>query len=368
MTKIMSAFSIYREQRYFRSLDGVRFFSILAVIWHHSVPANLPEVFSRGFLGVDMFFVLSGYLIVTLLLREKTKNNQSISLKNFYIRRALRIFPVYFGVLFALSMIYGLVKVNDPDSEQFFSILPIYLVFLANWSLVHAANLGIYWSLATEEQFYIVWPVIEKLCRPKTILFILGIFLIINQAVNFGYLNRFFMWLYQQNTPVDLHILDTTFTPICLGVLLAHALNNKTTFNYLSRLFCLPWTSIAVGLLLLVLISLFSGDISGLPRLVIQLTMCLWLLTLVIREDHYLKPLMSFPLIKRLGQISYGMYVYHMFALHIVRELLARYGIEINGVLFIAGLFLTALIAEVSYRFYESPFLTLNKRFRAIKS
>jgi len=50
MTKFMSAFSIYREQRYFQSLDGVRFFSILAVIWHHSVPANLPEIFSRGFL------------------------------------------------------------------------------------------------------------------------------------------------------------------------------------------------------------------------------------------------------------------------------------------------------------------------------
>jgi peptidoglycan/LPS O-acetylase OafA/YrhL len=65
----MSSFSVYREQRYFQSLDGVRFFSILAVIWHHSMPSNLPEVFTRGFLGVDMFFVLIGYLIFTLLLR-----------------------------------------------------------------------------------------------------------------------------------------------------------------------------------------------------------------------------------------------------------------------------------------------------------
>jgi peptidoglycan/LPS O-acetylase OafA/YrhL len=73
---------------------------------------------------------------------------------------------------------------------------------------------------------------------------------------------------------------------------------------------------------------------------------------------------MAFPLIKRLGQVSYGMYVYHMFTLHIVRELLARYGIEIVGVLFVFGLLLTTLIAELSYRFYESPFLKLNKRFR----
>lgn len=360
----MSSFSVYREQRYFQSLDGVRFFSILAVIWHHSMPSNLPEVFARGFLGVDMFFVLSGYLIVSLLLREKANNNQNIALRNFYVRRALRIFPVYFGVLFGLSIIYGLVKQGDADSEQYFSILPIYLAFLANWSLVHAANLGIYWSLATEEQFYIFWPVIEKIFRPKVVLFILGVFLMINQAVNFGYLDGFFMWLYQHDTPVDLHILDTTFTPICLGVLLAHALNNKTAFDYLSRLFNFSWMSIVVGLLLLTLVALLASDISGFPRLLIQITMCLWLLTLVINEDHYLRPLMAFPLIKRLGQVSYGMYVYHMFTLHIVRELLARYGIEIEGVLFVFGLLLTTLIAELSYRFYESPFLKLNKRFR----
>jgi peptidoglycan/LPS O-acetylase OafA/YrhL len=361
----MNAFSTYREQRHFQSLDGVRFFSILAVIWHHSTPSNLPEVFSRGFLGVDMFFVLSGYLIVTLLLREKTHNNQTISLKNFYIRRALRIFPVYFGVLFALSIVYGLIKSNSTDSEQFFSILPIYLTFLANWSLLHAANLGIYWSLATEEQFYIVWPVIEKLFSPKTILSILGVFLLLNQAVNFGYLDDFFMWLYQQDTHVDLHILDTTFTPICLGVLLAHALNNQTVFSRLYGMLSSPWMSTVVGLLLLLLITLSPSDLSGVPRLLIQMTMCLWLLTLVIREDHHLKPLMALPLVKRLGQVSYGMYVYHMFALHIVRELLARFGIPTDWSLFVLGLLLTTIIAELSYRLYESPFLTLNKRFRA---
>ena len=153
MSLSTNPFDVYRAQKYFKSLDGIRCLSILVVIWHHATPSNLPEIFSRGFLGVDMFFVLSGYLIVTLLLRERSNSGGNISLKGFYIRRALRIFPVYFGLLLALCIIYGFIKTSDPDGNTFFSTLPFYLAFLDNWSLVQANNLGIYWSLAAEEQF-----------------------------------------------------------------------------------------------------------------------------------------------------------------------------------------------------------------------
>lgn len=362
----MNSFTTYRNQRYFKSLDGVRFFSILAVVWHHATPPNLPEVFSRGFLGVDMFFVLSGYLIVTLLLREKDRNNQKISLKNFYIRRALRIFPVYFGVLFALSVIYGLLKPEDPDTEKFFSVLPFYLGFVANWSLIHAANLGIYWSLATEEQFYLVWPLLEKICKPKLVLWVLGLFLVFNQAINFAYLDSFFAALYGLDKAPRLEILDATFTPICLGVLLAHALHQQRTFLVLHRLLKHSFSSLLGLVFLLAVITLFSEDVSGLQRLIIQLVMVLWLASLVVREEHILQPLMTFPLVKRLGQISYGMYVYHMMALHVVREVLIRLGVSLDYWLFTLCLVLTVVIAELSFRWYESPILSLSKKYKAL--
>ncbi len=359
----MNSFSSYRNQRYFASLDGVRFFSIIAVIWHHATPANLPEFFSRGFLGVDMFFVLSGYLIVTLLLREKD-GYKTISLKNFYIRRALRIFPVYFGLLAFLSVVYGLLKSGDPDADTFFSLLPIYLAFLANWSLVHAANLGIYWSLATEEQFYLLWPLLEKWLKPKPVLIFLAIFIVINQCINFGYLDAFFISLYGDEEAINLEILGATFTPICLGVLLAHGLHRQSTFTVVYR-WLHHYISSAVFLgLLLLLVFVSVGDLSGIKRLLIQIVMCIWLATLVIREQHILKRLMVFPVVKRLGQISYGMYVYHMIALHIVRELLSQMGIAIDYSLFLLGLALTAFIAECSFRLYETPILSLGKKYR----
>lgn len=363
----MTDFNQYQHQRYFQSLDGVRFLSIFAVIWHHSLPPDLPLVFSRGFLGVDMFFVLSGYLIVTLLLREKEKNNQKISLKNFYIRRALRIFPVYFGVLLALSFIYGALKPNDPDSEQFFSLLGIYIAFIANWSLIHAANLSIYWSLATEEQFYLVWPVIEKICTPRMIMIVLGIFIFINQCINFGFLDTFFRNLYGDSEGSSLEILESTFTPICLGVLLAHLLHNQAWFNRAAYFLLHKWASVIILCVLCTLVVISPKDLSGFPRLLIQIMMCMWLASLVIKEGHVLEGVMCFAPVKRLGQISYGMYVYHMFALHIIRELLLRYNIELGYYYFLLGFPLTILIAEMSFRLYESPILSLNKKFRAVQ-
>lgn len=362
----MTDFNQYQHQRYFQSLDGVRFLSIIAVIWHHSLPPDLPAVFSRGFLGVDMFFVLSGYLIVTLLLREKEKSNQKISLKNFYIRRALRIFPVYFGVLLALSFIYGVLKSNDPDSEQFFSLFGIYMAFIANWSLVHVANLSIYWSLATEEQFYIVWPIIEKICRPRITLLVLLVFIVINQCINFGIFDTLFIFLYKTPEVVELEILNATFTPICLGVLLAHLLHNEVWFKRAAHILSSKYASLIVLCALCMSITFSPSDLSGLPRLSIQFIMCIWLATLVIKEGHILEGVMSFAPIKRLGQISYGMYIYHMFALHIVRELLQHYGISVDYYLFILGFLLTIFIAEMSFRLYESPILSLNKKFRAV--
>ena len=353
-------YSVYRNNRFFNSLDGVRFFSILAVIWHHTSPGEAAAFLERGFLGVDMFFVLSGYLIVTLLLREKDK--QTISLKGFYIRRALRIFPIYFGVIFVIATALFIFKGDDAEGQSYISLLPIYLLFLANFSLVHIPTLSIYWSLATEEQFYIVWPLLEKYLQPRVILTILFVFIGFNQLINFGFLDNLIASLYGVEE-VKLSILEATFTPICLGVLLAHLLHKEKNFTVFYSFLHYKFASTIIFLLLMLSIFISPEDISGFSRLFIQVMMFLWLASLVVRDDHWMAPLMTFYPIKRLGQISYGMYIFHLLVLHVVRIVLEKFNLETTVWLFVLCFLVTVIVSEISFRLYESPILALRKKF-----
>lgn len=348
----------FLERRHFTSLDGVRCFCILGVLWHHTNPPNYPQILTRGFLGVDMFFVLSGFLIVTLLLREQAATG-TISLRKFYARRALRIFPVYYGILILLSLFYLLFKSQEASSATFFSVLPFYLTFTSNWSLVQAAGLDIAWSLAAEEQFYLVWPAVEKLPYKRIVYVVLGVMILINQLMNFGVLDNLFISLYRSTEATKL--LDTTFTPICLGIVLAHLLHRSRSFNVLFRGLGHRYTSIVLLLGVLGVINFAPFDLAGFPRLLIQLLMTLWLGSLVIREDHALQSLMTVFPIARVGKISYGIYMYHIGAFAIATSVLRRISIpwELGHsiLLLVIGGLITVLIAELSYRFYEMPFL-----------
>jgi len=136
----------------FASLDGLRCFSILAVVWHHATGIG------KGFLGVEIFFAISGFLITTLLLKEDEKRG-SVSLTGFYRRRAFRILPplyLYIGVVVLLGWAGRLqVAPLDVTGSAFF-FHNIY--FSTTWSLEHL------WSISIEEQFYLVWPFILAWC------------------------------------------------------------------------------------------------------------------------------------------------------------------------------------------------------------
>lgn len=344
--------------RYFESLDGVRCFCIVAVLWHHSLPDNLPLILHRGFLGVDMFFILSGFLIVTLLLREKSQN-RSLSLKKFYTRRVLRIFPAYYGLLFCVGLMYLTARSNTESSALFFSTLPWNLTFLSNCLLVQANGLGALWSLAVEEQFYLLWPTVEKYLQSKLIYIVLGSVLGINQIINlgvgYGVLSK------------PHWVPDATFTPICLGILLAHLLHRPSTFASLFPIFGWRYAPIVwLGLFMIVLYAAPS-DIFGWPRLILQVLMLMLLGSLVVREDHTLSPLLRYAPIVRLGQISYGVYLYHLWIFSITAAIIqviqTHFQIALPISLFISGSLLSIAIAELSYRFYETPFLNLKKRF-----
>ncbi len=121
--------------------------------------------------------------------------------------------------------------------------------------------MGILWSLATEEQFYLVWPMIEKLLRPVGVAVMLAAVLVVNQLMNFGVLDPLFTWIYGR--PFKSPLLDATYTPIALGVLLAHLLHAPRTFVSLSRVLGHRGSCVIFGAVLLALVVLWPGRYLG---------------------------------------------------------------------------------------------------------
>lgn len=349
-------YRLYRSRRHFHSLDGIRALSILAVVWHHTSADEAGLALSRfGFLGVDMFFVLSGFLIVTLLLRERDREGD-ISLRGFYLRRSLRIFPIYYGLLAVLGVVC-LVKPDGKTAPGFFKDLPYLLTYTMNW--VQASSMmGIAWSLAAEEQFYLIWPPVEKWLSRWAWAVLLGI-LAVNQAVNFLMVGGRLAALVAP-WPVP-PMAQATFTPICLGVALAHILHSPRGFGRFARWVSAPWMPAAmVGIILLDLWNA-PADISGWPRLSVQLMMAIFLGSCVIRPSHWLSPLLDHPAMKRIGAVSYGIYLYHLIGMHLAGIVLGRTGVSFPGDTFVLTVLITWGMAEVSYRFYEQPFLRLKE-------
>ncbi len=336
----------YLATRTFGSLDGLRALSILGVVWHHTQEGlhSLPIAY-RGFLGVDLFFAISGFLIVTLLLRERRRTG-TISLKKFYIRRFLRIFPPYYGVL-ALVAIIAFLKPGE-QSNLIRRDLPYALFYVSN--LVPMLSiLNPTWSLAVEEQFYLVVPTLEKLARRAFPALIVLAYLLVSLPP-FGFF---------PNWKLPDFFRETTFGPILLGVMLALVLDHPTGYRWTSRVLG-HWLAPAIaGVLVLLACNHPADDISGFPRMMIHLSLVAFLAACVTRERHVLAPVLRLWPIRRIGAVSYGIYLYHLLARHVVKAGMKFAGIDSQVLFFLATAAGAWMVAELSYRFYESRFLAL---------
>lgn len=355
----------FLDRRRFGSLDGIRCLCIVAVIWHHCPGLNglFGLASGRGFLGVDWFFVLSGFLITTLLIRERERFGR-ISLKAFWARRCLRIFPIYYLMLLALAVVY-LLKGDDPDSHKFFAALPWNALYLSNWTHENGPNLGPLWSLATEEQFYLVWPLIEAFASKWVRRALLTLFVVLNVGlafrIGFGFLPEELA-----NHVVSLHIGQTTFLPILLGVVLAHAAHNPVSFKVLQVVSGHRFASLFWFSMLAVLISTGPPDIQGLWRILIQISMTLAVSSCVLRPTHLLSGPLDWRPVRLVGEVSYGMYLFHMWVMDLVRRLQGHLMDEAGFSPIVFFLIVTAAtfaIALASFRFFEQPILRLKKRF-----
>src|SRR5262249_2721724 len=123
--------SLPAQMKRFDSLDGLRCLAIVPVVWHHATPRPLEGVLGRGPLGVDLFFAISGFLITTLLLRER-ENQGRIAMRAFYMRRTLRIFPLYYLVLGAFVLHALLFREHGEARDHFLRSLPFHATYTTN--------------------------------------------------------------------------------------------------------------------------------------------------------------------------------------------------------------------------------------------
>ena len=341
----------FRAQAVFGSLDGIRAISILAVIWHHARDLTADNsVFSRGFLGVDLFFVVSGFLIPTLLLRERERFGH-VSLRGFYWRRFLRIFPPYYLALGLYAAASVSVGARSSVAAAFWQELPYYLTYTSNW--IHAEVYGISWSLACEEQFYLVVPPLLLLLKTPTFLAAVVGFLVLNQACNFGVFDS---WISAAHPgALSLEILQTTFTPIIMGVLLAFVMHSPQAFARVERVLVAGWFAPLTAALLGILVALPNSDISGTHRLAIHVVMTLVIAGCVASERNGLARVLRWAPLRRLGRLSYAIYLYHMIGLDLATRIVTALDVEATAVRVLATLVISWLMAEGSFALVERP-------------
>ncbi len=356
-----AAFKDFKQTKFFGSLDGLRCLCILGVLWHHSPVFGLFEgsyqIIGRGFAGVDLFFVLSGFLITTLLLREEERYGR-FSLRGFYWRRVLRIVPVYFLVVTAAAGYFILVK----GQWDLAPLVPFYYLFLSNIVVGDIPLLAPTWSLSVEEQYYMIWPALLLFLPMNMRLragLALGLALLCALSAS-GQLA--FLGIRPVETAYAVWAFSTnSFPAMLLGSLAAVMLNTQAGFTVFHRMLGHFLSPLAMLALLLLYLQLGPSYLVGWPNMAMHAIMALFLVSLVIREDHVLRGPLQLRPMARLGEISYGLYLYHLFGLHVANELGTAFGL---GPWSVSALFLlfSILISEISFRTYERYFLSLKNK------
>lgn len=348
------AHAAYLAARRFPSLDGLRCLSILPVIWHHSTAGPIEGFFGKGPVGVDLFFAISGFLITTLLLRERSGQGR-ISLRDFYVRRSLRIFPAYYAVL-GLYALRGLVFLGDtPENRHFFKSLLYYATYTSNWfvdfGVPHPVIFAFAWSLATEEQFYLVWPWVLRFSRGwlAPAAFMIGIFAL-DQATERG--------LIFAPDSLAHRMVASIAAPICLGALLGIALHYRGSFGTVWRVIGHRWSAPAA---LTAVVGMLIAD--GVPLVWVHAALAVLVSAVCVRPDHGLRWMLEASWAKRVGAVSYGMYLFHVSMITAVKAALPA-SWRVAVVIFPLATGATLILALASYRYFEAPFLRIADRFR----
>jgi peptidoglycan/LPS O-acetylase OafA/YrhL len=331
------------------SLNGLRALSIIAVLFSHAQERTFHLPFSYGGpIGVNIFFVISGFLITLLLIKEE-ETNGTISLKDFFIRRSLRIFPVYFLLLLVYFLLQNLHILSIPQTSWISSLTYTRYFFKGEWETGHL------WSLSVEEHFYLVWPFVFVYLTNKRVFFAWAVVLIVPLVRLFSeiaFMNHMFtrgdalMWgclfaIYYKplsefikNKHTILLFVPFATLLFCLAIKKTLHVGNDSALHYIIQAYAGSYgmlTNISVGFIILISIK-FKNN--------------LYFSFLNSKAMNYL------------GMLSYSIYIW--------QQLFFSNQIGIFSS-FPYNICLIFMVAMFSYHFIEKPFLRLKPRFIVAK-
>jgi peptidoglycan/LPS O-acetylase OafA/YrhL len=368
---------------YFPELDGLRFVAFMMVyLFHEGVPmpllvrligrrAALAFLLNGGY-GVQLFFILSGYLIASILLREEARYGR-IDLRAFWVRRMLRIWPLYYLIIVLGFAVIPAVtgEIGTPAYKLAVRThLAPFLCFLGNWSIALVRPmpyecLSVLWSVCVEEQFYLIVPLLIALVVPRYRVAAVGTLMIGSIGVR---------WYCAHSSDANQLIVFNTlaqFDTLLSGVLLAILLGWERERRRLTRwLRFLQWplyAAIAWGM------SQPLGRGSAWHRTwdYVWIWICgVGIVMVAVWGRGWLRAVLSYSRLVWLGKISYGLYMYHQIALLSVMDSTARSPLFANKeeLLSIAAFALVVVMAAVSYYGYERPFLRLKRAWTRVPS
>ena len=374
-------------RRHVLELDGIRGVAIALVMALHFVnnqvaPTNVLEraavtLTNYGLWGVDLFFVLSGFLITGILVDAKGAPGY---FANFFARRALRIFPLYFGVLLLLTVIVPrqALAALDPELLQLRDLWPWLWFYLTNVYLGPQTTFSIpyvshFWSLAVEEHFYLVWPFLICYASTRTAMRACLVLGTVALALRIGF---------SAIAPTQLYagvLTPCRIDALCAGAWFALAAREASPLAP-RRALRIAWLAgAAVVMLSAWHVALRSGEAAVLP---LRTTALAVFFGALIHGATYhaglgwFKAALRQPWLQQLGRYSYGLYVFH----GIIAYGMHRYGVPqylgtltpihtLNSVLLVTfGVGLSYAAALVSYHGFELPFLSLKPRFDSASS
>jgi peptidoglycan/LPS O-acetylase OafA/YrhL len=358
------------------ALDGVRGLAILLVLFYHLFWSNpnttsrifnlLNEVRGSSYVGVNLFFVLSGFLITGVLLDTLHIPH---FFKTFYARRALRIFPLYYGFLILLLLLTQPLHFVWSGWQYYFLT---YTANIAIWRtqpfILHYFNIDHFWSLQVEEQFYFIWPfLVFRLKRPQTLIRVSLLICLVILFIRVFLVASHFSNIYLPYSPT-FSCADNLLYGCCLCAAL------RTSAR--QRILSLAPRVFAIGVAILFCAAILHHGLDWennffVPTLgfsIIGIT-CAALIAMTLRPASTAQHIFENSTMRFFGKYSYGIYVFHYSVMVIsppIRQFVDdRFHSKVLGVIIAAGAVLVAtiLIALLSYHFYEAPFLKLKRYF-----
>lgn len=345
--------------KHYNELDGVRAIAVIMVMFYHffkdvdvqqDILILLKKISLFGKTGVSLFFVLSGFLITRILLNTKQDDSY---FKSFYIKRVLRIFPLYY---FFLVIYYFVVPFFLNQSFAGFSQQMWYWTFMQNFALTfdwNSAGPIHYWSLSVEEHFYLFWPLIIYYCSLKNIKWVILLLCAISFIVRFILIKN--------------HIEESLFTfarfdELAIGSFLAILeLQNKLVKQNLKKFI----TVFIIFLIPLIYISLNNGNYSLLESCARYFVLAMVYgsfvaIAIIIEPENWLKKSLDNNTLKSIGKISFGLYVYHPICFDIIINYLRITNLALT---FVLSFGLAYLVSILSYHLLEKKFLKLKTQF-----